>query len=99
MRLGPGLLRRLGRAGGRQLGKFITDIVTLTAELAAMKGIDPGGVIEAIGGAMRGEFDTLQTFGINLNAAAVKAKGLKMGLAETTAELTAQDKLMATYAA
>lgn len=84
------------QAGGNS-AQFTQDMIRLSAEVSAFSGKDPALVIEALTGAMRGEFDTLQGLGLNINAAAINQKALELGLAATTKELTAQDKTLATY--
>jgi phage-related protein len=68
------------------------------ADMASVFNVDVSEALEAIQAGLRGEADPLERFGVGLSDAAVKAKAMKMGLAETEKGLTAQDKAQARYA-
>jgi len=74
-----------------------TELFTAAADLAAFKG-DTGLTAEALHAlnrALVGEFDPLEQFIGGVKASTISAKALELGLAETTAELTEQDKALA----
>lgn len=83
-------------AGG-DAGDFLIKLEEITAEAAAFSGANAGEVALAIGAAFRGEFDSLETFGINLTADLVAAQALKDGLVGIGEELTPAIKVQATY--
>lgn len=68
------------------------------ADMASVFNTDVSDALEAINAALRGEADPIERFGVSVNEAAVQAKALEMGLADTTAELTAHDKAQARLA-
>ncbi|MCK9497042.1 MAG: hypothetical protein M0R75_16330 [Dehalococcoidia bacterium] len=83
--------------GREQIVGMSTDIVNLAADYGAFHDADISDVIVAQSAAFRGEYDALQRYLPTINAAHVQQKALAMGLADTTAELTTQDKALATY--
>jgi hypothetical protein len=73
-----------------------TSMTELASDFASFHNADITEVLEAQSAAFRGEYDAIQKYVPTINAAAVEQKALEMGLAETTGELTAQDKALAT---
>lgn len=71
------------------------ETITLTeraADMASVFNTDVATALGAIQSGLKGEFNPLEQFGVKLNAAAVEAKAMQMGLAGTvvdTAELAA----------
>ena len=59
----------------KQMTKLGADLVALTGDT---------NVIDALAGALRGEYDSLQNFGYIIDADAVKTRALKMGLDAST---------------
>ena len=57
------------------------------ADMASVFNTDVDQALSAIQAGLRGEADPLERFGVRLNAAAVSAKAVEMGLAKTTAEV------------
>ena len=84
--------------GRDEAAKMSTQMVELASDFASFHNADPTDVIESMTAAFRGEFDAVQKYVPTINAAAVEQQALKMGLAATTKELTAQDKALATQA-
>lgn len=68
------------------------------ADMASVFNVDVSEALGAIQAGLRGEADPLERFGVGLSDAAVSGHALTMGLAKTTAELTAGDKAQARYA-
>lgn len=71
-------------------------MVELASDFASFHNADPTDVIESMTAAFRGEYDAVQRYVPTINAASVEQQALKMGLAGSTKELTAQDKALAT---
>ena len=89
------LFVQLGTGSG-EAAKMSKEMVGLASDFASFHNADPTDVINAMTAAFRGEYDAVQRYVPTINAAAVEQKALKMGLAATTKELTAQDKALAT---
>ena len=68
------------------------------ADLAATLGGSTEEAVSALGGALRGEFDPLERFGIALKANDINAKAVAMGLADSETEVSAYAKQQATLA-
>lgn len=68
------------------------------ADLAATLGGSTEEAVSALGGALRGEFDPLERFGIALKANDINAKAVSMGLADSEANVSAYAKQQATLA-
>lgn len=92
------LLRGAGFAADEAADASIK-IAQLGADLSALTGAGTAAeAVEALAATMRGEFDTAERFGISLSAAAVQAKALELGLADSESEITNQAKAQATLA-
>lgn len=77
---------------------FIETLVTVGGDLAAFNGrLDESGeAIDALGSAVKGEFDALENWGLKINAAAVEAKALELVAAGVTEGMSEQEiQLMA----
>ena len=68
------------------------------ADLAATLGGSTEEAVSALGGALRGEYDPLERFGIALTANQVNAKAVAMGLADSESSVDAYGKQQATLA-
>lgn len=68
------------------------------ADMASVFNVDVSEALEAIQSGLRGEADPLERFGVGLSEAAVKSKAMTMGLADSEAQLTANDKAQARLA-
>lgn len=88
--------------------EFIETLVTVGGDLAAFNGRigESEEAIDALAGAVRGEFDALENWGLKINAAAVEqealrleAEGLTEGLSEQEVELLALTNLINEQAA
>lgn len=93
-----GLLGKSAGLGGKELEKFSTGLTELATDFASFHNTSVPEAAEALQSAFRGEFDSLQRYIPQINAAAVQQEALAMGLANSTSELTAQDKIVATQA-
>jgi hypothetical protein len=68
------------------------------ADLASTLGGNTNDAVSALGGALRGEYDPLEQFGIALKASEVNAKAVSMGLADSVTSVSAYAKGQATLA-
>src|SRR3990167_1244146 len=73
-------------------------LLTLAADLASFNNIDPSVALEKLRAGLVGEVEPLRTLGVNLNALAVEAKAVELGLIKDGGELTAAAKAQAAYA-
>lgn len=71
------------------------ELAQLGADLSATFGGKPEEAVLALGAALRGEFDPLERFGISLSAAKIATEAVRLGLAETTAEVDSNAKAQA----
>lgn len=70
----------------------------LGADLAATFGGRPDEAVQALGAALRGEYDPLERFGVSLSAAKVNAEAVAMGLATSTNAVDSNAKAQAALA-
>ena len=70
-------------------------LATRAADLASVFDKDVGQAMNAINAALRGETEAIRNFGISLDDASMKSKAMAMGLAESEAELTRNEKAIA----
>ncbi len=75
-----------------------TAILSLSSDLASFNNLKPEEVLERLRSGLVGEVEPLRALGINLNAAAVEAKAMEMGLVGADGELTEAAKVQARYA-
>ena len=90
---------------GALLSGFITDTrlaaeetINLTkraADMASVFNVSVEEALSAVQASLRGEQEPIRRFGVLMDEASVAGKALQLGLADTTKELTAQDKAMA----
>jgi len=73
-------------------------LIQTAADLGSFNNVDPSDVLERIGGALRGEYDSLQALIPNINAARVEQEAMAMTGKTVAKELTAQEKATATLA-
>lgn len=71
------------------------NLIGLSADLAATFGGPVSDAVEAVSSLLRGEVNPIERYGVAMNETLVQAKALELGLADTTAELTLQDKTLA----
>ena len=81
-----------------QLAGQTQDIIQIGADLAAQFGGSTQEAVQALSSAFRGELDPIERYGISLNAAAVGAKAVELGLSASETELSQNAKMMATLA-
>jgi hypothetical protein len=82
--------------GQKPAADMSIQMVKLASDFASFHNADISEVLEAQEAAFRGEYDSVQRFVPTINAAAVEQEGLRLKLAGSSKELTAQDKALAT---
>ena len=88
------LLRNVGLSEDEVAGQTI-NLAQRAADMASVFNTDVDQAMQAIEAGLRGQTEPLTQYGVKLMQADINAKALAMGLAETTGELTQQDKAMA----
>lgn len=78
-----------------EAAKTSVQVAQLGADLSAAFGGNPEEAVQALGSALRGEFDPLERFGVSLTAASISAKAVEMGLAASSTEVDANAKATA----
>ena len=67
-----------------------------SSDLASIFNTDVNQAVAAVGSLMRGETEPARQFGVSIDAAAVSARALELGLADSTGEIDKQAKAIAT---
>jgi len=75
-----GVFGRGAGMAGSELAGFTTEIVAVTRDLASFTGASFEEGIDAIGAAFRGEFDSVERFGIQLNETRIQAEAADRGM-------------------
>ena len=73
-------------------------LAQLGADLAATFGGSPEEAVNALGAALRGEFDPLERFGISLNQTQINLRAVEMGLADSTSNVDQNARAQAALA-
>lgn len=89
------LLQNIGGMTQKEASKMSASLTELGSDLSAMFGGTPESAINALTQALKGNYATLDNYGMGITAAAVSQRALEMGLADTTSELTQQDRQVA----
>ena len=74
------------------------NVLTLATDLGSFNNLGTDEVLEKLRAGLVGEAEPLRSLGVNMNAAAVEAKGLAMKLPMVNGELTEASKIQARYA-
>jgi hypothetical protein len=74
------------------------NLTSRASDMASIFNTDVSQALGAIQSGLKGEFNPLEQFGVKINAAAIEAKALSMGLAETKGELDDNAKAQAALA-
>lgn len=85
----------LGKSQSADMSK---GLVQLASDLASFNNMDPNEVLLKLRSGLVGEVEPLRALGINLTAAAVKAKAMQMGLADANGEVSQAAMVQARYA-
>lgn len=75
-----------------ELGDKTNWLITAGADLASLYGGTTAEAVDALGSALRGEMDPIERYGISLNAAALDAEGLALGMKKTGGAWSTQEK-------
>lgn len=90
------LFRAMGMTTNESAAMSV-NLVELAADLASFNNIRPEDALEKLRAGLAGETEPLRSLGVNINAASVEARALKMNLVMAGQELTAAAKASATY--
>jgi hypothetical protein len=92
-----GLLQGFGFTQQEAAELSIT-LAQLGADLAATFGGTSQEAVQALGAALRGEFDPLERFGVSLNVTQANLKAVELGLADSTANVDLNARAQASLA-
>jgi hypothetical protein len=87
-------LQNVGFSADDAAGETI-NLTKRAADMASVFNTDVSTALNAIQSGLKGEFNPLEQFGVKLNAAAIEAKAMSMGLADSKNELTDSHKAAA----
>lgn len=90
------LLKNAGLTG-EALSSSLQTLATRATDVGSVVNASAGEVLEGFNAALRGEFDTLEKFGVSLKQSAVNQKAVELGLAETTSAVSTQASALAAY--
>ncbi len=92
-----GLLNGLGFTQAES-AKTSIELTQLGADLAATFGGKPEEAVQALGAALRGEFNPLERFGVSLRVSQINLKAVELGLASSTTEVDGNARAQAALA-
>lgn len=84
--------------GQKPAADMSTQLVGLASDLASFNNANPEDVLEALRSGLVGQSEPMRKFGVNLSEAAVQAKAMEMGLADSNGELSEAAKVQARFA-
>lgn len=84
--------------GSKDAAGLSTEMVELASDLGSFNNIASSDALEKLRAGLVGEAEPLRALGVNMNAAMVEAKGLELGLADASGEMTEAAKVQARYA-
>jgi tetratricopeptide (TPR) repeat protein len=82
---------------GSTIVPVMDDLTTRIADFASVMNLDVNEAAIVFRSGLAGETEPLRKFGIDVSAAAVNQKALALGLADSSSELTEQDKILSRY--
>ena len=88
------MLKNLGFSS-QQAADATKQLATRASDVAAVFGGKTSDALEAMNAALRGEYDSLEKYGIKLTAADIKARAMADGLTDATGEITKQGQATA----
>ena len=92
-----GVFGKAGGLTGVELSKFSDAMVKTAADVASFNNLRPEEAVEKLAAGLRGSMEPLQSVGVLMNADAVKAEALAMGLIEVGDKMTEGQKIMARH--
>jgi hypothetical protein len=87
----------IASSSGQTIVPVMDELTTRIADFASVMNLDVADAAVVFRSGLAGETEPLRKFGIDVSAAAVNQKALALGLADSTSELTEQDKILARY--
>jgi len=93
-----GVFGKAAGLSGDDLATFSSDLVTVAADVASFNNLRPEEALEKLQAGLRGSNEPLQSIGVLINAAAIEAKALEMGLGDANGEISEGNKIMARQA-
>ncbi len=94
-----GIFGKAAGLSGSDLATFSTDLLGLGSDLSAFANTSPEEAVQALGSALRGEFEPLRKYGVILDDQALRAKAMELGIYDGNGALTSQQKILAANAA
>jgi len=88
---------KIAGSSGQSVVQVLKDLTQRAADFASVMNIDVAEAARLFQSGLAGETEAVRKFGVDLSAAAVNAKALALGLAESSSALTEQDKILARY--
>jgi phage-related protein len=82
-------------AGQKAAADLSKEFTQLAQDLASFYNIAESDALDKLRSGLAGEAEPMRAFGVFMNAAAVEAKALEMGLVEANGEITEQSKVLA----
>jgi hypothetical protein len=82
---------------GKDVASVVEDITGRIADFASVMNIDVPEAAEKFQSGLAGQVRPLRAYGIDVSATATTQKALALGLADTSSELSEQDKVLARY--
>ena len=82
---------------GGDVVKTLEDLTTRAADFASVMNIDVAEAATIFKSALAGETESIRKFGVDVSAAAVTQQALADGLADSSSELSEQDKILSRY--
>ena len=79
-----------------QVTKSTQDLTSRASDLSAMFGTDVTDAVEAMGSAFKGEFDSLEKYGVSLKASDIEARAMAEGYVDASGKVTDAGKAIAT---
>lgn len=93
-----GVFGKAAGLSGSDLSGFADEMVTVAADVASFNNLRPEEALEKLQAGLRGSNEPLQSIGVLINAAAVNAKALELGLGDANGEISEGNKIMARQA-
>jgi hypothetical protein len=88
---------KIAAGTGQDVSVVLDNLTTRIADFASVMNLDMAEAATVFQSALAGETEAFRRFGGDVSAAAVEVKALELGLGDTSAELSEQDKILARY--
>ena len=90
-------VEKVAEEKGGTVVQVLDDLTQRTADFASVMNLDVAEAGAIFRSTLAGETEPIKKFGLDISAAAVNLKAMELGLKDSTAELTEQDKVLARY--